>query len=367
MKFSSQKKFNKATIESKEETVPEENEKSETARALAEKSADRDRLAAADALKKWIDERTPANAHILQQLEGDLRKNQRLNEWGQFALEDLLRPPRRDAGRFIAHKIAAVVTFARNLVLFIPVAVTWSAIERAAHAYSKKLERRDTEATFLQVWLSDADITLTLGQTALIDAVLIGLLIVLTLVAQSLEVVADRSSRQADERDERDFQSVLVSVGLFLHGFRSITPSALKSGLAEAVDNLRKSTEQLAAVSEKATDTLTQFAQVSVNQLEPAVRRIDGIVAALGGAATSHEQMTKLVSGLQAHLGESLSLLTIRIDDLGGKLQESLSKNNSLLEDSLRGLLQEVDAVGRNLNQVAATAREVALMYREKV
>ena len=365
MKFSSQKKFNKATIESKEETVPEENEKSETARALAEKSADRDRLAAADALKKWIDERTPANAHILQQLEGDLRKNQRLNEWGQFALEDLLRPPRRDAGRFIAHKIAAVVTFARNLVLFIPVAVTWYAIERAAHAYSNKLELRDTEATFLQVWLSDADITL--GQTALIDAGLIGLLIVLTLVAQSLEVVADRSSRQADERDERDFQSVLVSVGLFLHGFRSITPSALKSGLAEAVDNLRKSTEQLAAVSEKATDTLTQFAQVSVNQLEPAVRRIDGIVAALGGGATSHEQMTKLVSGLQAHLGESLSLLTIRIDDLGGKLQESLSKNNSLLEDSLRGLLQEVDAVGRNLNQVAATAREVALMYREKV
>lgn len=341
------------------------NETNESAKKLAEKSADRDRLAAADALKKWIDERSPANAHILNQLEGDLRKNQRLNEWGQFALEDLLRPPRRDAGRFVAHKVAAVVTFVRNLVLFIPVAVTWFAIERAAVAYSKRLTRPDFEESFLQVWLNDAD--LTLAQTALIDAALIGLLIVLTLVAQSLEVVADRSARQADERDERDFQSVLVSVGLFLHGFRSITPSALKSGLAEAVDNLRKSSEQLAAVSEKATDTLTQFAQVSVNQLEPAVRRIDGIVAALGGAAMSHEQMTKLVSGLQAHLGESLSLLTVRIDDLGGKLQGSLSENNALLEASLRGLMQEVEAVSRNLSQTAATAREVALMYRERV
>lgn len=345
--------------------MPEANETNESAKKLAEKSADRDRLAAADALKKWIDERSPANAHILNQLEGDLRKNQRLNEWGQFALEDLLRPPRRDAGRFVAHKVAAVVTFVRNLVLFIPVAVTWFAIERAAVAYSEKLKLRDSEATFLQVWLNDAD--LTLAQTALIDAALIGLLIVLTLVAQSLEVVADRSARQADERDERDFQSVLVSVGLFLHGFRSITPSALKSGLAEAVDNLRKSSEQLAAVSEKATDTLTQFAQVSVNQLEPAVRRIDGIVAALGGAAMSHEQMTKLVSGLQAHLGESLSKLTLGIDDLGGKLQGSLSENNALLEKSLRGLLLEVEAVSRNLGQTAATAREVAQMYREKV
>ena len=336
-----------------------------SAETLVEKGADRDRLVAADALRKWIVERSPTNAHILEQLESDLRKNQRLNEWGQFALEDLLRPPRRDASRFIAHKVAAIVTFFRNLVLFIPVAVTWLAIERAAVKFSDKLEL-GINTTFLEVWLND-DIFLTLATTAAIDAGLIGLLIVLTLAAQSFEVVADRSARQADESDERDFQSVLVNVGLFLHGFRSITPSALKSGLAEAVDNLRKSSEQLAAVSEKATDTLSMFAQVSVNQLEPAVRRIDAIVSALGGAATSHEQMTKLVSGLQSHLGESLSLLTIRIDDLGDKLKGSLSENNALLESSLRGLLQEIDAVGRNLNQVAATAREVAIMYREQV
>ena len=365
MRLSFRGKYSDAKSESEEVAMSDDLDEGSTVETLVEKGADRDRLGAADALRKWIVERSPTNAHILEQLESDLRKNQRLNEWGQFALEDLLRPPRRDASRFIAHKVAAIVTFFRNLVLFIPVAVTWVAIERAAVKFSDKLEL-GINTTFLEVWLND-DIFLTLATTAAIDAGLIGLLIVLTLAAQSFEVVADRSARQADESDERDFQSVLVNVGLFLHGFRSITPSALKSGLAEAVDNLRKSSEQLAAVSEKATDTLSMFAQVSVNQLEPAVRRIDAIVSALGGAATSHEQMTKLVSGLQSHLGESLSLLTIRIDDLGDKLKGSLSENNALLESSLRGLLQEIDAVGRNLNQVAATAREVAIMYREQV
>ena len=365
MRLSFRGKYSDAKSESEEVAMSDDLNEGSTVETLVEKGADRDRLGAADALRKWIVERSPTNAHILEQLESDLRKNQRLNEWGQFALEDLLRPPRRDASRFIAHKVAAIVTFFRNLVLFIPVAVTWLAIERAAVKFSDKLEL-GINTTFLEVWLND-DIFLTLATTAAIDAGLIGLLIVLTLAAQSFEVVADRSARQADESDERDFQSVLVNVGLFLHGFRSITPSALKSGLAEAVDNLRKSSEQLAAVSEKATDTLSMFAQVSVNQLEPAVRRIDAIVSALGGAATSHEQMTKLVSGLQSHLGESLSLLTIRIDDLGDKLKGSLSENNALLESSLRGLLQEIDAVGRNLNQVAATAREVAIMYREQV
>ena len=365
MRLSFRGKYSDAKSESEEVAMSDDLDEGSTVETLVEKGADRDRLGAADALRKWIVERSPTNAHILEQLESDLRKNQRLNEWGQFALEDLLRPPRRDASRFIAHKVAAIVTFFRNLVLFIPVAVTWVAIERAAVKFSDKLEL-GINTTFLEVWLND-DIFFTLATTAAIDAGLIGLLIVLTLVAQSFEVVADRSARQADESDERDFQSVLVNVGLFLHGFRSITPSALKSGLAEAVDNLRKSSEQLAAVSEKATDTLSMFAQVSVNQLEPAVRRIDAIVSALGGAATSHEQMTKLVSGLQSHLGESLSLLTNRIDDMGDKLKGSLSENNALLESSIRGLLQEIDAVGRNLNQVAATAREVAIMYREQV
>jgi hypothetical protein len=90
--------------------MSDEIDEGNSAKLLVEKSADRDRLGAADALRKWIDERSPANAHILEQLESDLRENQRLNEWGQFALEDLLRPPRRDGSRFIAHKDAAVVT-----------------------------------------------------------------------------------------------------------------------------------------------------------------------------------------------------------------------------------------------------------------
>lgn len=323
-----------------------------------------ERIQAADALKEWVSDRKPANAQILELLEGDLRANRRLNEWGQFALEDLLRPPRRDSESYLAHRVANLVTFIRNIILFVPVFITWLAIERAAVAYDIQLGL-EIDTTFLQVWLDKAPITL--ATTALIDAVLIGLLIVLTIVSQVFEGIADSQARSADAKDETDFQKVLVGVGLFLHGFRAITPSQLKSGLAEAVDNLRKSSEQLAVVADKATDTLTQFAVVSTSQLEPAVKRIDSIVSALGGAAASHEQMAMLVRGLQENLGQSLGLLTNRIDDFGSGLQQKLSDNNELLEKSLRGLLAETEAVARNLSQVAAAAREVAHLYREKV
>ena len=322
-----------------------------------------ERIAAADALRVWIDERQPENRHILERLESDLRSDKRLNEWGQFALEDLLRPPRRNLSEIFWHEVASWVTFIRNIFLFVPVAITWFSIERAAKAYERIIFSK-SEKTFLQVWLADAD--LTLQRTAFIDALIILLLIILTITSAGLEWFAERQVEIADEKDEADFREVLVNVGLFLHGFRAITPSALKSGLAEAVGNLRKSSEQLAIVAEKATQTLGQFAQISVTQLEPAVLRINSIVAALGSASASHEQMGTMVRNLQLNLGESLGLLTNRVDEFGSGLQQSLSTNNQLLEASIRGLLLETESVARNLASVATSAREVATLFREK-
>lgn len=322
-----------------------------------------ERIAAADALRVWIDERQPENRHILERLESDLRSDKRLNEWGQFALEDLLRPPRRNLSEIFWHEVASWVTFIRNIFLFVPVAITWFSIERAAKAYERIIFSK-SEKTFLQVWLADAD--LTLQRTAFIDALIILLLIILTITSAGLEWFAERQVEIADEKDEADFREVLVNVGLFLHGFRAITPSALKSGLAEAVGNLRKSSEQLAIVAEKATQTLGQFAQISVTQLEPAVIRINSIVAALGSASASHEQMGTMVRNLQLNLGESLGLLTNRVDEFGSGLQQNLSTNNQLLEASIRGLLLETESVARNLASVATSAREVATLFREK-
>jgi len=120
-------------------------------------------------------------------------------------------------------------------------------------------------------------------------------------------------------------------------------------------------------VAEKATDTLTQFAQVSTAQLEPAARRIDSIVSALGGAAASHEQMATLVKTLQDNLGQSLSMLTNRVDEFGASIQKTLTENNQLLEASMRGLNAELQDVARDLKGTSASAAEVAHLFRERI
>lgn len=323
-----------------------------------------DRLSAADALREWIDTQQPENRHILEKLEQDLRNESRLNEWGQFALEDLLRAPRRDITHLRSHRIAGAITAFRNLVLFVPVLVTWWAIERAAGKYESFLDV-GREDSFLQVWIQHS--SPSLKTTALIDALLIGSLVILTFLERQFEMRAEAEAERLDRESEIAFRETMVKVGLYLHGFRAITPAALKSGLAEAVVNLRKSSEQLAQVASRATDTLTQFALVSTSQLEPAVRRIDAIVSALGSAASAHEQMGSMVLTLQQNLGSTLSAVTNQIDSFGNGVQRQFEDHIVTLERAIRGLMQETETVARNLNGAAASAREVAILYRESV
>jgi hypothetical protein len=328
---------------------------------------------AANRLDAWVQEREPANAAILTELAKDLRANRRLNEWGQFALEDLLRPPQRDPGAYLSHRVAQWLTFFRNLLLFAPVAATWFAIAEAAEEYQTRLSTLSVgveSPTFLQTWLDGSP---SLYDVALFDFALIVVLIGLTFAAQMLETQADALAAKADKRDVLDFQDVLVRVGLFLHGFRAITPAALKTGLSEAVNalvdtnqKLRDTAERVATVSERANETLSQFATLSTTQLEPSVRRIDQIVGSLGGAVESHQRMSELVRTLQDNLGRSLGAINVHMENLGKGLERQLAENVMIIERALRGVVAETQDAGKQLSDAATAAREVASMFKRE-
>ena len=74
-----------------------------------------------------------------------------------------------------------------------------------------------------------------------------------------------------------------------------------------------------------------------------------------------------MVRTLQENLGQSLNVLTTRIDDFGATLQKTLAENNQLLEASMRGLNTELQEVARDLKGTSASAREVAHLFRERI
>ena len=213
----------------------------------AARASDRERIGAAAALKSWMDEegQNIRNREILEQLHSDISANRKMNEWGSFPLDDLLRPPMRDFATLGIAKLANFVTVLRNLLLFLPVMLTWYAIQLASSSYENL---SSSGKTFLQSW---NEIDFSLEKVAGLDALIILALIMLTFVSHLLDARAEDQARSLDEKSDARFRTMMVKVGLYLHGFRQITPSALKGGLADAVNQLKAATDGMkdAAVS----------------------------------------------------------------------------------------------------------------------
>ena len=346
-------------------------------------ASESERLDTAKKLRTWIDRSKPENHLILDRLEHDIREDVRLENWSAFALEDLMRPPRYSEVNSRWSKIGDYVVLVRNTLLFIPVLITWYALSEASGSYNRYLDQTQDSIltgststgspdTFLQIWSEQSIVGYwTLEHVALWDAIVILLLVALTITEWYFRRQAKLAAANADRFNDLEFRNVLVDVGLLLHGFRQITPTALTGSLAEAVNRLTKATTaikdatiDMKHLSTAADTTLKRFADLSTHELEPATKRLDSIVSSLGVAVDAHKSMGELVRNLQSDLGESLGVITSRLDALGNNLDSRLSNQTEKLEFALRGITSESEAVGKRLTAAAAAAEEVARIMR---
>jgi len=336
------------TVDPDVELTPEE----------AARASDRERIGAAKALKSWMDEEGEniRNREILEQLHSDISANRKMNEWGSFPLDDLLRPPMRDFATLGTAKVANFVTVLRNLLLFVPVMVTWIAIDQAASSYD---DQSNSGKTFLQAW---NEIDLSLQRVAFIDALIIGILITLTFASHLLDARAEDYARSLDEKSDARFRTMMVKVGLYLHGFRQITPSALKGGLADAVNQLKAATDEMKdaavgmnVVADKAAGTLSEFAAMSAKEFAPAAERLTVLVSTLETAASSHVDMGDLVKVFQAQLSGTIGSLEGSLQSMTRDIVDKLNDNARSLEVALVQAGNKIEVIGTNLQGVAAT------------
>lgn len=342
-----------------------------------------ERLAVANTLRDWISAAEPENKEILNRLEADIREDRQLENWAAFTLEDLMQPPRYSEIRTRWSKIGDIVVLIRNAALFLPVLVTWYALEKAADKYAQysddlKGTADEERLTFLQLWsetsAKDFEWAVgywTLNRVAFWDFVIILGLILLTVAEWGLREQSKFAAESKDRENDLTFRGVLVDVGLFLHGFRQITPTAITGSLGDAVNKLREATtgirdvaEDMQRLSASADVTLTRFAELATKELEPSAKRLDTILLSLGVAVDAHKSMGDMVRTLQRELGESLGVITSRLDELGTNLDHRLEKQTEKLEYALREIVTETEAVGTRLVSASAAAEEVARAIR---
>jgi hypothetical protein len=141
------------------------------------------------------------------------------------------------------------LTVIRNVAVFVPVALTWSAVSHSTAAFAKFVsDNPDTVANFLEFWQNGYNYLSsewTIGNIANLDFLIILIVIFLTLYI-SLASNRDKQKKlalAASFNEER--LTLALEVREFLHDKRRITNVTMNQSLASAIQNLKNATYEL--------------------------------------------------------------------------------------------------------------------------
>lgn len=194
---------------------------------------------------------------------------------------------------------------ARNVLIFVPIMLTWYALREAVIEFSRSAKVDDN---FLIYW-EKLDGFAKLSTVALLDVLIIVVIVVLTAVSGYVDIAENMKVTQS-------YEGLIISLerSLAAHRFlslgemNSVVEDTLKY-LRAAADEINRSTSELAKSSSEAGQAVTGVIETTRNIFQPVVEKLDVTVSALGGAAAIHQDMVSVVQQLRTDFAQELSTL----------------------------------------------------------
>ena len=278
----------------------------------------------------WAANNGVESDHIVQSLMQDLAGEENLAIWaGMDPFEYLPQPHPTVGSRFFSWaKTAASI---RNVMVFVPVAITWEAVSKATVAFAKFVETNNaTTVNFLEFWQNGYDVLdkfWTIGNVASLDFVIILGVIALSLVATYLNARGSSINKVEMAQIEAERLEVALALKMYLYSMREIDKTNVKEGIASSVSALLSATSTLAK-------TAKQLSNV-VRELEEGVPAINEFGNRVGKES---EKLVKQVGILTASLSEINGSITGELRDAVNSATVGLDLANEGLATSTQSI-----------------------------
>jgi len=283
-------------------------------------------------LVNWAANNGVESDHIVQSLMQDLAGEENLAIWaGMDPFEYLPQPhPTLGSSMFSWAKTAANI---RNVLVFVPVAITWEAVSKATVAFAKFVETNNaTTVNFLEFWQNGYDVLdkfWTIGNVASLDFVIILGVIALSLISTFFNTRGSAINKGEIAQIEAERLEMALALKMYLYSMREIDKTNVKEGIASSVSAL------LAA-----TSTLAKTKQLSgvVRELEDGVPAINEFGNRVGKES---EKLVKQVAVLSASLSDINSSIT-------GELRDAVNSATVGLDLANEGLASSTQSIRTN-------------------
>jgi len=251
----------------------------------------------------------------------------------------------------------------RNALIFLPIVVTWLAIERASSTW------RDQGTNFLQHW-QYMDGVFSFKYVAWFDSGVIFLLVILTVVTGLLE-----ESDKGQIVRERQYQGLMIALERDLSGYRYLSLQDINNAAADTLTALKSSTQlvenaaqSFADSSQQAHDAIVGANDVVHRTFSPAVQRLDDTITALSAAASVHKDMVTVVQTVQQDFATQMSTLKQGVIDVLSAVDSRTSQILHNIDGQVDTATSTLMSAAQNaMTDVSKTAQSVASSASQQI
>ena len=304
-------------------------------------------------LSNWAERNAVSDDRIILDLLHDFEAEENLNIWATMdPFEYLPRPAPVQGAKFLG--LAKLTSTIRNVVVFVPVALTWEAVSKATEAFAKFVEANNaTTVNFLEFWQNGYDVLpsfWTISQIATLDFLIILGVIALSLLATFLNGKGSSLNRAELQEIEKDRLGIALALKMYLYSMREIDKSNIKEGIASSVSalltatsSLSKSARRLSAVVEElqsGVPIINNFGTRLGKESEKLVFEVGSLTAALSG----------INSSITGELKEAVESATYGLDLASAELNtstHSLRANSKAAESEIKSLQSLIKKASR--------------------
>jgi hypothetical protein len=203
---------------------------------------------AIERLTTWAHRHNQLGDPYVQGLLKALMERRNLPYWASQDINSFIPHPQPRSNSTLA-KVSTYLTIIRNVLVFVPVALTWSAVSHATNAFELYMANNpNSVANFLQFWQNGYDVLGSewrIGTVANLDFLLIVIVIALTLYTSILHQKNLMSEHAQEGELERERIEVLLAVSEYLFDKQKVTTITVNAGINASVQNLKNATGKL--------------------------------------------------------------------------------------------------------------------------
>jgi hypothetical protein len=318
---------------------------------------------ATDALRQWAVKHNELDDPYVGGLLKAIDRRSDLTMWASLNPLDVLPHPTVTHDAWI-RRAATIAISLRNVLIFVPVLLTWLSIGLAVSAYRDYFDSgssENNEVNFLQFWSDpekgDLSSFWRIGDVSRHVAILISLIVILTLAHGLLSSRAQAiRNREAVILEKSRLQVALVLANA-LHGKRQANPESIGEALAEALNDLTQAARDVHEAASKLEET-----SLGVAALNPHVETLNTNAQEFFDQTgkqmvTSIRELVNSVESLNSSVAGNVSTLFSDAAIAIEEVSKQLAKTNASVEYGTKQLRDDLDAIHSQLLGVIKGAR----------